>query len=226
MLTSPPPLPLHLDVLDRALRRTLRTSNHPPPYNPPLPYNTPPPYNPSPHSTPPPLYNPHAPYTPRAQYTPHLILNIEEDLGELDMLVEELLDLTSTPPRMQLRVRHQTTQERSGFLSPPPPTTNSATRSIGPSRFAFSPIRQIDFNERDNISVNLNIDGLQLCPCDTDSDQECSICFENVTSSSGGVLPVCNHAFHNDCISKWFVKSNAHTCPNCRGGVNVMDLCN
>jgi hypothetical protein len=48
---------------------------------------------------------------------------------------------------------------------------------------------------------------------------ECSICMENVLPTNGGHL-TCNHSFHNECITNWFIK-NKNTCPYCRTKCNT-----
>lgn len=234
MLTSPPPtsspsyypLPYLPELFDQAIRRSFLSSRTPassttvsttpspststeiPPY--------PPPYLPelfdratrrSVISSPPP---------------PPPLLN-EVDIIELESLIDDVLTV-STPPRSHWHIR-ESAQERVVAFSPPPPPPhrNPLTRSIRSS----SPIRQIDFEQKENISVNFNICGLQLGPLRDEVDSECSICFEsNITSSSGGALP-CKHTFHNECISKWFeISINNHTCPCCRRKVDVLELCN
>ena len=52
-------------------------------------------------------------------------------------------------------------------------------------------------------------------PWKNDRHTECSICISKVDNPTGGHL-VCGHSFHTECIQTWFVKSNAHNCPNCR----------
>lgn len=43
---------------------------------------------------------------------------------------------------------------------------------------------------------------------------ECSICMENVDDEKNGGQLHCRHAFHHECIKKWFSKNTA--CPVCR----------
>ena len=45
------------------------------------------------------------------------------------------------------------------------------------------------------------------------SIEDCSICMEKITPSTGGHLP-CKHGFHNGCITKWF--NIKKSCPYCR----------
>lgn len=44
-----------------------------------------------------------------------------------------------------------------------------------------------------------------------ETSEDCPICYENVGK---GVVLKCNHAYHPECISTWFIKST--TCPMCR----------
>ena len=44
-----------------------------------------------------------------------------------------------------------------------------------------------------------------------ESSEMCSICYENI---GDGVQLQCEHVFHDECISRWFLKHT--TCPMCR----------
>ena len=46
---------------------------------------------------------------------------------------------------------------------------------------------------------------------EVETDEMCPVCFEEVGS---GVQLQCGHAFHEECISTWFMKKT--TCPMCR----------
>jgi hypothetical protein len=48
-------------------------------------------------------------------------------------------------------------------------------------------------------------------------EKDCPICVDVLAKESAVELPVCKHAFHRLCISRWF--STAATCPTCRGDV-------
>lgn len=51
------------------------------------------------------------------------------------------------------------------------------------------------------------------------SSCECSICFDDITASTGSTTLSCGHVFHFSCIAKWFVNScgeSASTCALCR----------
>ncbi|KAF8706538.1 hypothetical protein HU200_030820 [Digitaria exilis] len=50
-------------------------------------------------------------------------------------------------------------------------------------------------------------------PSTGDGDPACGICFDGLASSPPVKLP-CGHAFHSDCIFKWFFNGTA--CPLCR----------
>lgn len=48
----------------------------------------------------------------------------------------------------------------------------------------------------------------------------CCICYELMCNSDAGSLYECNHAFHFNCIQKWFGKKDVLTCPCCRANCN------
>lgn len=43
---------------------------------------------------------------------------------------------------------------------------------------------------------------------------DCPICLDEL-GMSYVTLPVCQHHFHNDCITKWLQLSGKQTCPTC-----------
>ena len=54
------------------------------------------------------------------------------------------------------------------------------------------------------------------------NDTVCYICFEGITNSiedNRVVRLECNHIFHENCIRRWFQRSN--TCPTCRTSVGT-----
>ena len=44
----------------------------------------------------------------------------------------------------------------------------------------------------------------------------CAICHEQMISSDSTKLSECDHAFHLNCIKRWFHKKNSISCPCCR----------
>ena len=42
----------------------------------------------------------------------------------------------------------------------------------------------------------------------------CVICLDNMDALYA-TLPVCQHRFHTDCITKWLQLSGKQTCPTC-----------
>lgn len=44
----------------------------------------------------------------------------------------------------------------------------------------------------------------------------CPICHDNLNPTNSSILYECNHAFHNDCIKKWFQNKELINCPCCR----------
>lgn len=48
-------------------------------------------------------------------------------------------------------------------------------------------------------------------------NNECSICFENITPSTGKTVLSCGHMFHLKCIVEWFQHEHSNKqCPYCR----------
>lgn len=55
-------------------------------------------------------------------------------------------------------------------------------------------------------------------------DGECPICFDDYSGNDLRVINNCNHAFHSECIERWFTGNR--TCPICRanvGGTNATE---
>jgi hypothetical protein len=49
------------------------------------------------------------------------------------------------------------------------------------------------------------------------NNNECSICFENITASTGKTILSCSHNFHLKCIVDWFQHEHSNQqCPYCR----------
>jgi hypothetical protein len=87
-------------------------------------------------------------------------------------------------------------------------------------RLYFEDMSAVDSTS--TVISKLNDNGLRLN--DLCHDAECTICFEDVGTTTGGSL-VCGHSFHNNCIQKWFL-SGQFNCPNCRGHVDVLNMLN
>ena len=51
------------------------------------------------------------------------------------------------------------------------------------------------------------------CPCHTETGDQCSICYSQMTQQTTRELP-CHHKFHSRCIERW--KRTSRTCPMCR----------
>lgn len=49
---------------------------------------------------------------------------------------------------------------------------------------------------------------------ETDISGQCPICYDDYSGNDLRVINTCSHAFHKECIDRWFV--NNHTCPMCR----------
>ena len=45
-------------------------------------------------------------------------------------------------------------------------------------------------------------------------DRVCTICFSEMNVS--GVLLLCKHVFHQECLRQWIVKNSNHHCPKCK----------
>jgi len=49
---------------------------------------------------------------------------------------------------------------------------------------------------------------------DTDHDNICGICHENLNTEQNYTLPECNHVYHTNCIITWF-RNGHQNCPYC-----------
>lgn len=66
--------------------------------------------------------------------------------------------------------------------------------------------------------------GVKLNPS-SNTCVECSVCLtHNVNPETGGALR-CGHTFHNECISKWFIRGKFN-CPCCRASADILPLIN
>lgn len=66
--------------------------------------------------------------------------------------------------------------------------------------------------------------GVKLNPS-SNTCVECSVCLtHDVTPETGGALR-CGHTFHNECISKWFMRGKFN-CPCCRASADILPLIN
>ena len=52
------------------------------------------------------------------------------------------------------------------------------------------------------------------------SDNECCICFENMTTNT--ITTRCNHIFHINCLGDWIDKNP--TCPLCRRDISYLKI--
>lgn len=56
---------------------------------------------------------------------------------------------------------------------------------------------------------------------------ECSICYNEITSSTGKVELSCSHSFHFSCLTKWFDRQSSEgcgqNCPMCRHEANEFE---
>jgi len=64
----------------------------------------------------------------------------------------------------------------------------------------------------DNTPMNLFYDNIPND--DTDYDNMCGICHENLNTDQTYTLPECNHKYHSNCIITWF-RNGYHNCPHC-----------
>ena len=64
--------------------------------------------------------------------------------------------------------------------------------------------------------------GVKLNPS-SNTCVECSVCLtHDVEPNTGGALR-CGHTFHNECISKWFIRGKFN-CPCCRASADILPL--
>ena len=45
-------------------------------------------------------------------------------------------------------------------------------------------------------------------------DRTCTICYSEM--STAGVLLLCKHVFHQECLRQWIFKNSNHHCPKCK----------
>ncbi|KAJ3683674.1 hypothetical protein LUZ60_013901 [Juncus effusus] len=87
-------------------------------------------------------------------------------------------------------------------------TSRSVLMEIPPQRVQ----EEISFSELPPLPVYVQLDEA--------GKKECAVCLADfLTGGTGRVLPVCGHAFHKECIEKWF--KNHSTCPVCRANVKL-----
>lgn len=95
-------------------------------------------------------------------------------------------------------------------------------------RYAEFTLNPEDFHQKDKIHVPaLNLDKLSPIVKDTSVDENCSLCQEQIGTSSFYKLPPCNHIFHANAekclgtstIIDWLSKNNF--CPNCKSKVQI-----
>ena len=53
-----------------------------------------------------------------------------------------------------------------------------------------------------------------------DPDDDCIICFENITEKQLYTCPQCNGRYHIECCDKW--KENSDNCPSCRRRYSII----
>ena len=61
--------------------------------------------------------------------------------------------------------------------------------------------------------------------CNSEIENECSICFENLYENDGGLIhqtTPCQHTFHSLCLQLWQKQNNS--CPLCRGALWILLL--
>jgi hypothetical protein len=109
------------------------------------------------------------------------------------------------------------------FLSMAEPTLFMATART----YRVHPLNELNQINENNVGLTheeINrVTHIQTHINDTsDREGECPICYDDYSGNDLRVINSCNHAFHSECIERWFMGNR--TCPMCRvnvGGTGV-----
>ena len=77
------------------------------------------------------------------------------------------------------------------------------------------PIPDMDLPESDE-----EIESQEFLAITCNSEENCSICMENMSSCQVNVL-ACSHVFHVTCLTPW--RARHSTCPLCRGRITHIE---
>lgn len=77
------------------------------------------------------------------------------------------------------------------------------------------------FNENIVVNNEIDIKSEKYSDINTETCQECTICYEKYKENSFVSVLNCQHCFHTECIKKWGKRSN--TCPICREEIPLIE---
>jgi hypothetical protein len=98
------------------------------------------------------------------------------------------------------------------FLNFPEPTFFMA----GARTFHIHPLNEL--NQRNENNIGLTQDEINgATHIEERTEGQCPICYDNYSGNDLRVINNCNHAFHSECINRWFMQNR--TCPMCRANV-------
>jgi hypothetical protein len=174
------------------------------------------------------------PTTPNIQAMPR---EMQEALDALlNPLGSNISTRTATPVLHPMSTYMDDELLLNGFATPLQPTSNNAPPSINRLSTALNSIFPGIGEGRPAVfmaarayhirPLNLNVpetDG--LTPLDIQRsthiaqriEGQCPICYDDYSGNDLRIINTCNHAFHIECIDRWF--QNHNTCPMCRANV-------
>ena len=62
----------------------------------------------------------------------------------------------------------------------------------------------------------------KIMQCVKMTENDCPICYESITQTTGCCILSCSHSFHIKCLTQW--TSDASTCPMCRHSLTEIEL--
>jgi len=84
----------------------------------------------------------------------------------------------------------------------------------------------IEYFYLDNCHECLSIDNYLIPNINFNEIEKCVICLNFFNNDNKGVILLCNHKFHYNCIIDWTVYGNGKTCPICRKHIFKCSFCN
>jgi hypothetical protein len=100
------------------------------------------------------------------------------------------------------------------FLSMTEPTLFMATAHT----YRVHPLNELNQTNENNVGLtHAEINRVTHMDGTSEREGDCPICYDGYSGNNLRVINNCNHAFHSECIERWFVGNR--TCPMCRANV-------